>query len=76
MSWPVDRRRFRQDAAAGILGRNEAGLGRTRPGDDRLVAERHGGQQTSRGLKAAIDLTAATRFEPGFGALACATRFR
>jgi len=44
MSWPIDSRRFLKDPAAGILGRNKAGLGGIGPGDDRLVAEGHGGQ--------------------------------
>jgi hypothetical protein len=71
MSRPIGSRRFRKDAAAGVLGRTEAGLGRTGSRTDRLEAEGHGGQQTSHGLRAAIDLTAATRFEPGFGENAC-----
>jgi len=40
MSWPISSRRFRQDAAAGIIGRTE--IGGTVPGNNRLVAEGHG----------------------------------
>ena len=67
MPRPVSRRSLRKDAASWVLDQTEAGLGRIGPRTDRLLAEGHGGQQTSRGLRAAVDLTAATRFEPGFG---------
>ena len=58
MPRPVFGRRFRNDPCARILVRTETVLDRIRPGDDLLVLEGHGGQLTSRGLRAAIDLTA------------------
>jgi hypothetical protein len=73
LSWPVGGGRFRKDAAAGILSRIEAVLGRTGPGDDRLVTEGHvAGSRPPRGLRAAIDLTVTAGFEPRFRGSPCA----
>jgi hypothetical protein len=57
MPWPVWSRRFREGAAAGILGHNAAPLGGARTGEDRQAVTGHGGLRPPRGrLRAAIEI--------------------
>jgi hypothetical protein len=66
MSRPVFRSGFRNDPAGGTVGAKEKIFESIGPNNDRLVGQWHGRQQTSRGCRAALDLTAATGFEPSF----------
>jgi hypothetical protein len=66
MSWPIFRNRLRNDPTGEIAGREARVFGCKGPNNDRLATQWHDRWQTSRGCRAAIDLTAATGSEPDF----------
>ena len=66
MPRPIFRNRLGNDSTGEIAGREDRVFGRIGPNHDRLATQWHDRQQTSRGCRAAIDLTAATGSEPDF----------